>query len=107
MRSVVVLPQPDGPSSVHSVPGLDVERHVVDRRDVAVALGHVLEHDALDALSRMSRVCRRGGDRGAPPEARFADELAQHEQDREHEEDQRRRVRDRERYSPASTRLMM
>ena len=38
MRRVVVLPQPDGPSSVTSVPGSMVKRHVVDGGDGAVAL---------------------------------------------------------------------
>ena len=38
MRSVVVLPQPDGPSSVTSVPGSMVKRDVVDGGHVAVAL---------------------------------------------------------------------
>ena len=45
MRSVVVLPQPDGPSSVTSVPAAMVKRDVAHGGDVAVALGDVAEFD--------------------------------------------------------------
>ena len=34
MRSVVVLPQPDGPSSAKKLPLLDLEAQVVDGDDV-------------------------------------------------------------------------
>ena len=37
MRKVVVLPQPEGPSSVTSVPGGDGERNVPHGGDFAVA----------------------------------------------------------------------
>ena len=46
MRSVVVLPQPEGPSSVHELALRDRERDVVDGGDVAVALGDAVEDDA-------------------------------------------------------------
>ena len=42
-RSVVVLPEPDGPSSVKNSPCLDLEVDAVDRDDVAVGLAHALE----------------------------------------------------------------
>ena len=44
MRSVVVLPQPDGPSSEKNSPSRDLERQVVDRDDlVAELLGDPIE----------------------------------------------------------------
>ena len=45
IRSVVVLPHPDGPSSVTSVPAAIDERDAIDGRHVAVALGDVAELD--------------------------------------------------------------
>ena len=45
MRSVVVLPEPDGPSIVKNSPAGDVEVDAVDRDDVAVALGQASDAD--------------------------------------------------------------
>ena len=47
MRSVVVLPQPEGPSSTMNSPCADVERHVVGGRRVpaVVDLGELVERD--------------------------------------------------------------
>ena len=39
MRSVVVLPEPDGPSSVKNSPSGDLEVDAVDGANVAVVLG--------------------------------------------------------------------
>ena len=45
IRSVVVLPQPEGPSTVKNSPGRDLEVDAVDDRGVAVALGQAFEPD--------------------------------------------------------------
>ena len=45
MRSVVVLPQPEGPSSVRNSPERDLEVDGVDRRDLAEALRDSAELD--------------------------------------------------------------
>ena len=47
MRSVVDLPQPEGPSSDHELAVLDEQRDVVDRRRAGAleALGDVIEPD--------------------------------------------------------------
>ena len=52
IRSVVVFPQPDGPSSEKNSPLADLERHVVDGRDVVERLAHLLEDDRLRAKRR-------------------------------------------------------
>ena len=57
-RSVVVLPEPDGPSSVKNSPARDVERHRVDRGDVAEAAREVHEAD-VDARRVRRRVVLR------------------------------------------------
>jgi hypothetical protein len=44
-RSVVVLPQPEGPSSVTSVPRRCPGRQAFHRHDLAEDLGHILEPD--------------------------------------------------------------
>ena len=49
-RSVVVLPQPDGPSRQTSWPCSIVQRHVVDDGDGAVALGQTAQLDRRHAL---------------------------------------------------------
>ena len=49
MFMVVVLPQPDGPSSAVNDPCGDLEIEVVDRADVAEVLGQVLELDGCHA----------------------------------------------------------
>ena len=57
MRSVVVLPQPDGPSSTMNSPSADLERHVVGRRRMAavVDLGQLVErYDCHDALAHFT-----------------------------------------------------
>ena len=61
IRSEVVLPQPDGPSSTSISPFGDVEVQVVDGRDAAEALADVLE--ARPAPSALRR--------GAPIQARL------------------------------------
>ena len=43
MRSVVVLPQPDGPEQDHELAVGDIERDVAHRIDVAVALGDAID----------------------------------------------------------------
>ena len=45
IRSEVVLPQPDGPSSEKNSPARDLDRHVVDRDHVAEALRDGVEAD--------------------------------------------------------------
>ena len=45
IRSVVVLPQPEGPSSERNSAGHDLERHVVDRHDVREPLRDVGQFD--------------------------------------------------------------
>ena len=45
MRSVVVFPQPLGPSSEKNSPALDLERDVVDRGDIVEPLRQRLELD--------------------------------------------------------------
>ena len=45
MRSVVVLPQPDGPSIVKNSPRRHLQVDAVDGDDVAEALGQLLELD--------------------------------------------------------------
>ena len=47
-RSVVVLPQPEGPSSVTTSPGADLEIDAVDGRDDLVVCGECLRQ-SLDA----------------------------------------------------------
>ncbi len=63
MRRIVVLPQPEGPSSVTSVPGAIDERDVAHGDDVAVPLAHVAEFDrgGLHGVggSPLRRRCRR------------------------------------------------
>ena len=54
MRSVVVLPQPEGPSSVDVLPVLDVQVRVLDGRDVA-------GEDAVDVLEDESRAIAARG----------------------------------------------
>ena len=43
MRNVVVLPEPDGPSSAKNSPGRDVKVDAVQRSECAVALDDALE----------------------------------------------------------------
>ena len=45
MRKVVVLPQPDGPSSVTNSPCADAQIDVVDGGEVAEMPAHLLEHN--------------------------------------------------------------
>ena len=45
IRRVVVLPQPDGPRSEKNSPPPIVERHVVDRPDLAELLREVAQAD--------------------------------------------------------------
>src|SRR5437763_3487593 len=98
MRSVVVLPHPDGPSSVHSVPGSTLN----EMSSTAVTSPYFLETcskttpcDCLDmGCPPAALQSRRGGHRGAASEPRFADQPAQYEQDDEHEQDERGRIRD-------------
>ena len=45
MRSSVVLPEPDGPSSATSSPGGNVERHAVQRRRRAERPDDVFDRD--------------------------------------------------------------
>ena len=45
IRSTVDFPHPDGPSRTRKSRSGDVDRHVVDRRHGAEALGHVIEDD--------------------------------------------------------------
>ena len=52
MRSNVVLPQPDGPSSATSSPVGKVERDIVERREAAERLADVLDFDAHGASAR-------------------------------------------------------
>ncbi len=46
IRSVVVLPQPDGPSSAKNDPRRYVEVEVVDRRERGELLGHPAQPEA-------------------------------------------------------------
>ena len=62
MRSVVVLPQPDGPSSEKNSAALDLERDVVDRDDVVEALR---EPDQPDVVVGRDRGRGRFGGLGA------------------------------------------
>ena len=57
MRSSVVLPQPDGPSSATSSPVGNSRRHVVERREAAEALADAFDCDAHDValLARSQR----------------------------------------------------
>ena len=48
--SSVVLPDPEGPSSVTNSPGIDGQRHVVQRTHAAVVLARGPDVDALSAL---------------------------------------------------------
>ena len=43
MRSSVVLPQPDGPSSAKNSLRRDIERDIVDGGEAAETLGHAFE----------------------------------------------------------------
>ena len=45
MRSVVVFPQPEGPSSAKKLPRGDLEREGVDRDDLVEALRDAVEAD--------------------------------------------------------------
>ena len=71
-RSVVVLPQPEGPSSVTSVPARDGERDVAHGGDVAVALADVAEFDrgGFHRRVRLVPVTRRCRRRAPTPAAR-------------------------------------
>ena len=51
IRSSVDLPQPLGPSSAVSEPVVDLERDVVERGEVAEALGDVTDDDRHQAVS--------------------------------------------------------
>ena len=55
MRSAVVLPQPDGPSSTMNSPSCDREGELVDRGHLAEALGDPVEHDLAHARSCVDR----------------------------------------------------
>ena len=81
MRSSVVLPEPEGPSSATSSPEFDLEAHVVDRGELAEALGDVADLDAHD--------------RSSFEVSRFDDGL--HDQRHQREERQQRRARERAR----------
>ena len=59
MRSVVVLPQPEGPSSVTSVPASTVNDTPIDRGDGAVALGHRAQLDRRGRRALMRATRRR------------------------------------------------
>ena len=102
-RSVVVLPQPDGPEQRHQRAGLDGEGDVVDRGHRAVALADV--RNSTEAARWLMRIhapvtpaaCdrrrrpRRGGRAGARRPATWM------QQDRDqHHDDQHRRIGDRE-----------
>ena len=50
IRSVVVLPQPDGPRSEKNSPAADVEGDAVDRSDVAEVLREVDQADLRGAV---------------------------------------------------------
>ena len=74
MRRIVVLPQPEGPSSVTSERAAMRERHVVDGGDVAVELAHVLEFDGGGFHDRLAVVSVRalgfgGGSARRPAQA--------------------------------------
>jgi hypothetical protein len=115
IRSVVVLPQPEGPSSVASSPR-DLERNRVDHGDAAVPLGDPFEDAPPSALAMSVRraaagltnpkraateagvgeisswcpVTGTGGGNWAAPEPRLADEFLHGEQYDEHHQDRYR-----------------
>ena len=73
-RSVVVLPEPDGPSSVKNSPLRDVQVDAVDGGDVAVALDELDETD-IGSVPRLAAVSVSAGRcdarlQGRPPRAR-------------------------------------
>ena len=67
IRSVVVLPQPDGPSSAKNEPARDLERDPVDRDDVVEALRDVLEADVGGGRAARGRGFQLDARRAAPP----------------------------------------
>ena len=75
MRSVVVLPQPEGPSSVTSVPGSIVNDTSSTAANCAVALADAVEVDAAGAVLHLGSrddqgwVRSRRPSRAAPVEA--------------------------------------
>ena len=77
MRSVVVLPQPDGPSSAKNLPLSIVERQVVDRDDVVEALRDVLEPDVRSVMRppRVRAPVRRSACRAAGREGLGRDDV--------------------------------
>ena len=58
MRSVVVLPQPDGPSSDTNSPARQLQREVLHRLEVAVALADVLQDQLAHVAVRLSMKSR-------------------------------------------------
>ena len=93
MRKVVVLPQPEGPSSVTRRAGLDGDGHFLDRGDGAELLAHLLQHhgggavgDAHDAASRAAGVVTPCGVRAALLADAQLDQADRHQ----HEDDQDR-----------------
>ena len=71
MRSIVVLPQPEGPSIEKNSPRPDLEARVVDGDEVAVALADVLDRDDGRAVGCAHAALPLGaGRRAAAPRAR-------------------------------------
>ena len=70
MRSVVVLPQPDGPEQREELAGREFEREVVDRDHALELLGDVLQTDRgrclLRALGRSTALSVVVNDRSFP-----------------------------------------
>ncbi len=55
-RSKVVLPHPDGPSNATSSPGGKIERHVVERGEIAKALLQITNGDTHLQRSLLNRM---------------------------------------------------
>ena len=64
MRSSVVLPQPEAPSSAKNSPRADVERDMIDRAEIAEFFRHALDAEQRHVRIRLwLRPWRRHGNR--------------------------------------------
>ncbi len=62
IRSVVVLPEPDGPSIVKNSPAGDVEVDSVDRDDISVPLGQASDADVRAAAPSSAKRLLQDGE---------------------------------------------
>ena len=105
MRRVVVLPQPEGPSSVTSVPASIVEVDALDCDERAEGLADGFEADgpadggrghAMRSLPHRQRRRRRDAHARYAPQPSLADRKLEAGDDADHHDDQHARIGDRD-----------